>query len=137
MYHSLASHFKNEERVTFRIAEGYHSFINCYGYNLRFHHGHNTRYLGGVGGLTIPLNKAIAQWNSGVPSRLVADMDIQGHYHTFLDTGMGGFICNGSLIGYNAFAKSIKARYERPSQTFFVIDKKRGKTFVCPILLDE
>lgn len=135
MYHSLALHFKNERRVKFHIADGYHSFCYVYEWNIRFHHGHAVRYGGGVGGLTIPANKAIAQWNKGMPKRLIADLDVFGHFHQFLD--VGGFICNGSLIGYNAFAKSIKASYEEPRQAFFVIDKKRGKTFVAPIILTQ
>ena len=132
MYHSLALHFAREKRVRFHISQGYHSFVCCYGRNIRFHHGHAVKYGGGIGGLTIPANKAIAQWNKGMPKKLVADLDVFGHFHTFIDAG--SFICNGSLIGYNAFAKAIKASYEEPCQAFFVIDRDRGKTFVCPIL---
>jgi len=46
-------------------------------------------------------------------------------------------LVNGSLIGYNSFALSIKASAERPQQMFALIDKVRGKTLVAPILLDE
>jgi len=53
--------------------------------------------------------------------------------HQFKDGG--NFICNGSLIGYNAFALSIKADYEKPKQAFFLVDKKRGKSIVAPIWL--
>ena len=42
---------------------------------------------------------------------------------------------NGSLIGYNAYAMSIKADYEKPSQTFFLIHPRYGKTIVAPIEL--
>jgi len=132
MYHNMALYFKDEKRVKFSIAEGYHSFVYCYGWNIQFHHGHAVRYGGGVGGITIPVNKAIAQWNKGVPDKLISDLSVFGHFHQFFDGG--NFICNGSLIGYNAFAKAIKASYEEPRQAFFVIDKHRGKTFVCPIL---
>jgi len=79
MYHNIALYFKDDPRITFQISDGYHSFVYCYGWNVRFHHGHHIRYGGGVGGLTIPANKAIAQWNKGVPDKLIADMDIWGH----------------------------------------------------------
>lgn len=49
----------------------------------------------------------------------------------------GNWLLNGSLIGYNAFAISIKAPYETPKQTFFLISKKRGKSGVFPILFDK
>lgn len=129
MYHMLADHFRNEKRVKFIIPRSYHSFIEVYDEVIRFHHGHNLRYGGGVGGLTIPVNKAIAQWNK---SRKDVTIDCFGHWHTRFDGG--NFLANGSNIGFNAFAVSIKASYDRPSQTLFLIDKKRGRTCTWAIV---
>jgi len=129
MYNNIALHFKNNKRINFVIAEGYHTYVDVYDYKVRLHHGHAIRYAGGVGGIFIPVNKAIAQWNKG----RTVDLDVFGHFHQFKDGG--NFICNGSLIGYNAFALSIKADYEKPKQAFFLVDKKRGKSIVAPIWL--
>ena len=128
IYHQLANHFRDEKRIQFNVSEGYHSYLNVYDYTLRFHHGHALRYGGGIGGITIPVNKAIAQWDKIKR----ADLDVFGHFHTFLDGEK--FISNGSIIGYGPFALSIKADYSPPKQAFFLIDKKRFKTVVCPIL---
>lgn len=130
MYTSLANHFSKEERVTFIIPEGAHSYIDVYGYVIRFLHGHDIRYFGGVGGITIPVNKAIAQWDKGHRASLTCF----GHFHQVFDGQT--FVANGSMIGYNAYALSIKASAERPAQQLFIIDKKRGKTIVAPILFD-
>jgi hypothetical protein len=130
MYNFLADHFKDNPRVKFVISTGYHSYLDIYGTKVRFHHGHSIRYAGGVGGIYIPVNKAIAQWNKARK----ADLDVFGHFHQMRDGG--NFICNGSLIGYNTFALSIKADYEPPRQALFMIDSKRGKTFVVPIILE-
>ena len=129
LYQMLADRFIKETRIKFIIPRSYHSFVTVYDEVIRFHHGHNLRYGGGVGGLTIPVNKAIAQWNK---SRKDVTIDCFGHWHTRFDGG--NFLANGSNIGFNAFAVSIKASYDRPSQTLFLIDKKRGKTCVWPIL---
>lgn len=131
MYHQLANHFRREKRVKFIIPKSYHSYVEVLGTTIRFHHGHNIRYGGGVGGLVIPCNKAISQWNK----LRWADLDCFGHFHQRLDGG--NFLANGSLIGYNAFALSIKAGFEKPSQTFFLIDKKRGKTCTWPIYVSR
>lgn len=128
MYHSLAQMFSHEKRVEFQIPEGAHSYVDVYGHTLRFLHGHDIKFGGGVGGITIPVNKAIAQWDKGKKAYLTCF----GHFHQKFDGG--NFIANGSLIGYNAFALSIKASAEPPAQQLFIIDSKRGKTFVCPIL---
>lgn len=129
MYHTLRSRMKNE-RIHFVIGDGYHIYLPVYDKVLRFHHGHSLKYGGGVGGLTIPVNKAISQWNKA----RWADRDIFGHWHTYMT--MSNFVGNGSMIGYNAFALSIKADFERPQQSFFLVDKVRGFTVHVPILFD-
>lgn len=128
MYNQLANHFQGNKRVKFMIPMAYHSYLDIYGYTLRFHHGHNMSYGGGVGGITISVNKAIAQWDK----IRKADLDVFGHFHQFLDGGK--FIANGSMIGFNAYALSIKANFETPKQASFLIDKKRFKTLVAPIM---
>lgn len=128
MYLHLATYFRSEPRVKFIIEDGIHTYLNIYDQTLRFHHGHAIRYAGGVGGITIPVNKAIAQWDKAKP----ADLDVFGHFHQL--TIAKKFVCNGSQIGYNAFASSIKAEYEPPQQALFLIDKRRGRTCTWPIL---
>lgn len=131
MYHMLARELQNEKRVQFIIPTSYHSFVDVAGYTIRFHHGHAMKYNGGVGGITISVAKAIAQWNKARR----ADLEIFGHFHTRKDGG--NFICNGSLIGWNEYSNFIKADYEKPTQVFLLIDHKRKeKTVVCPIFLE-
>lgn len=133
MYMTVRDYFANESRLTFQIASGYHSFVRFFegAYEIRFHHGHQINYGGGIGGITIPVNKAIGQWNKAH----AVNLDVFGHFHTRFDGG--NFICNGSLIGYNAYAVSIKASYEKPSQTFFLVNREYGeKTMVSPIFVD-
>jgi hypothetical protein len=132
MYYNMRDILVNEPRVKFQIAEGYHSYVRLFDgkYVIRFHHGHGINYGGGVGGITVPVNKALAQWNKGIR----ADLDVFGHFHTRLDGG--NFVANGSLIGYNAYALRIKADYEKPSQTFFLVNKKYcQKGVVTPIFV--
>lgn len=129
MYHYMAKHFKGESRVRFIIEDAYLTYVKVYGYTIRFHHGHAMRYQGGVGGIHIPLNKALAQWDK----TRQADVTCCGHWHQY--TPSRRYIVNGSLIGYSAFAVWIKAEYEPPMQAFFLVDKKRGVTVQIPILV--
>lgn len=127
MYRRLArmwSQMGGDKRVEWFITDGYQQTHSILGYNVRFHHGDNIRYAGGVGGLTIPLNKAIQAWNKNNP--YPADFDVLGHYHSlhFLPDAL----VNGSVIGYNAYAQSIKARFEEPQQALFLIAKEHGPT---------
>lgn len=133
MYCYLQAYFSRTapERVRFVIDSGYHSYLPIYDKEIRFHHGHALNYGGGIGGLTIPANKAVAGWNQGRRS----DFDIFGHFHQRMTTRR--FACNGSLIGYNGYALSIKAEFEPPQQSLLLFDKKRGKTCEWPILLER
>lgn len=133
MYRHMESYFKakNETRVEFKIAAGYHSNMTVYSKKLRFHHGHAINYQGGIGGIFIPAFKAISQWDKARQ----ADVDIFGHFHQHKDGSK--FVTNGSLIGYNAFAQSIKADYERPNQTLMLIDRDRGRTCTWPVLFTK
>jgi hypothetical protein len=131
MFRHLAAYFRHEPRVTFIIPEGMHSYLGVYDQTIRFQHGHSIKYGGGVGGIFIPAYKAIAQWNKGKR----ADLDVFGHFHQSKDGG--NFLCNGSLIGYNGFALAIKADFEPPRQTLFLMDKRRGRTCTWPIIVGD
>ena len=130
MYKILEGRYAGDSQVEWQVADSYFNYVRVYDRTLRFHHGDNLRYSGGIGDIGIAVNKAIASWNKG-PNR--ADLDIFGHWHRFQQNS--NWLCNGSVIGYNAFALSIKASYEPATQTFFLYDKKRGRTTTSPILL--
>lgn len=131
IYHSLKDLFADDPRVQFEIAAGHHAYVDVFDHTIRFHHGDDVRYWGGVGGLSIPLNKAIRGWQSFKP----ADLTCVGHFHQLLHGR--DFVVNGSLIGYSSFALQIKAEYEPPQQAFFLMDKRRGRTCASPIWVEE
>lgn len=131
LYSFLAASYEHDPAVHFHVSKGYHNYLNVFGkYLIRFHHGDNIRYAGGVGGIAIPVNKAVAQWSRAKPAYL----DCFGHFHQSLSGNR--WICNGSLVGYNPYAISIKADYERPQQVFFVLEKDLGLTFTGPIFVE-
>lgn len=130
-YKNLERTYAKERRVTWNIAKGYFAEEAIQGQRVRFHHGDNIRFQGGVGGITIPVNKAIAQWNKAKP----ADLDIFGHYHQWIADWR--FISVGCLCGYNAYAQSIKAEYQPPTQGFAVLDRERGLTAALKVFVDE
>lgn len=132
MYNFLCAYFKNHKqgkRVTFVLSRSYHNYINIFGYVIRFHHGHAIQSGGGVGGLTIPVLKAIAKWDNDQK----ATLDVFGHFHQRMHNSK--FVVNGSLIGDSPYGKRLGFT-GRPEQAFFLIDKKRGQTVSAPILVE-
>jgi len=130
-FNNLARFFQGDSKVEFRIAKGYHNRQIIQGRRVRFHHGDAIRYGGGIGGITIPVRKAIAQWNRSWP----ADLDIFGHFHQFHRDW--DFISCGCLIGYDGYALEIKADYQPPTQLFAVIDQEYGVVLADPIFCEK
>lgn len=129
MYNFLALHFAGEKRVQFVLSRSYHNYLEVYGYLIRLHHGHAIQYGGGLGGITVPVIKAINRYNTDRKAYL----DVFGHFHNRFDGGM--FIANGCLIGDSPYGKRLGFT-GRPEQAFFLIDAKRGKTIVAPIMVE-
>ncbi len=133
VYKDVQHYYKNEPRVKIEAPKSAHTIISVYGWNLHFHHGDETKYSGGIGGLSIPLMKYVSSWDT-IPG-LKAHYHHIGHWHTFLD--LGRVICNGSVIGHSAYGTSVRASYQEPVQASYLLDSKRGKCLVSPIWVDE
>lgn len=127
LYHTMAA-ANPYANVTYQIGEGYHNWLDLYGYRIRLHHGHAIRSNGAIGGISIAANKAIAQWNRMER----ADLDVFGHHHQF-GWAYGRYVSNGSLVGWNAFANFIKAEFQPPSQSVVIVDSSRGVTKAFPV----
>ena len=131
MYYSMSRRYKDEPRVTFIIEDSYLTHLPIYGKIVRIHHGHAIKFHGGIGGLHIPLRRAIGEWNRTEP----AFFDVLGHFHQYSNT-TPKYSCNGSLMGYNPFAMFIKGVYEPPYQAFTLFDKRHGITGQFPIFTE-
>ena len=132
LYMTLAKYYAKNKRIHWMVGKGYHNTQEIMGRKVRFHHGDGLRYQGGVGGISIPVNKAVAQWDKVQ----VVDFDIFGHWHTFLPHYPKWVSC-GSLMGYSEFSVEIKAEFQHPTQTFIVIDRGYGMTLATPIFLEK
>jgi hypothetical protein len=131
MYQRLAHDLADDKRVQVLADPSEHQYTTVYDWDLHFHHGHRINYGGGVGGIMIPINKAVSQWDK------VRHCDFHhfGHFHQYFDHG--NVTGNGSLIGYNSYAMGIKASPEPPQQAFYLLDSKRAKCCMSPIWVSE
>ena len=127
MYHTLAEEFRKEKRVHFEITASAHQYVDAYGHIIHCTHGDEVKYQGGIGGLGIPLLKAVPMWDRVKE----AHVHCLGHHHQFRDYGRA--IVNGSLIGFSPYSQSIRAEFEVPQQAMFYIDKVHGKAMVTAL----
>lgn len=120
LYCDLVSRYAEHGRVQVEASRAIWTYVDTYDYTVRFGHGDRINYQGGVGGITIPLNKAIARLDEGRR----ADWTAIGHFHQL------GFypraIVNGSLIGDTPWGLSYG--HQSPQQAYWLIDAERGRT---------
>lgn len=128
IYNHMARTLEKEKRVRVITTRGRSIILDSHGRKVRFHHGDDVRYGGGVGGITIPLNKKIAGWNRSIP----VDLDCLGHFHSF--TFGGNFLVNGSLIGMSEYGLSLGVGMEPPTQAFAVFDGRHGVRTIAKII---
>lgn len=131
MYSFLAKWFlaKQNRTIKLLLPKGDMTYLTVYDRRIRVTHGDNIRYAGGIGGVHVPLRKALDAWNTQVP----ADYTYLGHWHNEI-TGED-YRISGSMIGFNEYSIRIKARYQPPSQAFELIHPKYGATARFPIVL--
>lgn len=89
------------------------------GYDLRTIHGHQVKYQGGIGGISVPLTRWIVRQNQ--TRSAIATM--LGHFHQFNPSA--AFSICGTLKGYDEYAQSNGFIYEPPSQLFKLFDCER------------
>ena len=130
IYHFIAKQFAKDPRVRVVRERNLLTNLEVHGRMLRFTHGHAFHYSGGVGGITIPVLKKIAEWDKGRQ----AYRTFFGHLHTYFEGP--NFTANGSMIGYNPFGEWGGAAYEPPRQAFDLISSRHGLMVKCPILLE-
>ena len=88
---------------------------------------------GGIGGIHVPLNKAIAAWDATER----ADLTCLGHWHQFSWGRAGRYVSNGSVIGHSPYAERV-ASPERPCQGMAIIDHGRNEvTRAYPLFCDR
>lgn len=127
IYSLLINEFKSDPRVQMIFRPSYATVVDVLGMRLRFSHGEKVRGNGGVGGISIPLNKWIDKSNKEVSVR--ADYDVLGHHHTLLRGR--NFMINGSVIGTTAYGAGLGYTNEPARQGAFVILEG------CPFVICE
>lgn len=135
MYKRLEKTFKDHltgyENIEFVIPESEFAYIDIYDKKWGFSHGDHFNYMGGIGGVMVPLMR----WLSKINDVIDADMRGIGHWHSYIS--LPKCLVNGSMIGYAPYALGKAFAPEEPKMQLQLQDKKLGFTVNIPILLDD
>jgi len=123
--------------IKFYIPKSNFIFIPIQNHNIVFTHGDNIKSWSGIpyyGMLRDYANKQELMLSSyNMPVHYVCI----GHFHQpiTINRPLGGVIVNGSLKGTDEYSMS-KNLISKPSQTFFGVNKKYGRTFLYELYAD-
>ena len=134
MYNNIKNAFIESGRysnVEIIIPESEFIYLDLFGYINKFSHGDHFNYQGGIGGLEVPLKKWILRENAVIKT----DMSWIAHWHQYIV--LNKVRVNGSLIGYNSYARAFGFEPEPPKMQFQLLDKRRGFTLNNPIILTD
>lgn len=126
----LAREWAHEPRVQWHVTRAEHLYAELYGEWTRWLHGDEVKYDRGIGGVFVPVNRALHRLDSVRPVRST----FMGHFHTY--AALEHCTLNGSLVGYNPFAMKMTLPYEPPRQGFLLWDSRRGPCMRTPIWVD-
>lgn len=132
VYNWLADTLRHDSRITFGISTAPEQLVEVYGTRFLLAHGDAFRSAGGVGGLYPSLLKWLLRKHQ-VYSQAGRDFHyaLLGHWHQLL-WGQD-FMVNGSLKGYDEYAKEGGFQFERPQQALFIVTPERGVVQRLPV----
>jgi hypothetical protein len=158
LYQQLAAALA-QDGIHVHADEAEDQYVRIFGRPYHQQHGMSIGYQGGVGGLSIPLNKAVAQWDKRTPidiemtlgsnvttlgggvsaymdnlARVQDGVHVIGHWHQSLYGG--SWFVNGSIKGYDPYVSFKNATPQAPKQWFFLVDQK-GPTDLAELWVSD
>ena len=132
MYHTIKQELTPYDKVSVEIANSPLLYIPVNNNSIRIIHGDTVSYHGGVGGVTIPLLKKIM----GYDKQKKANINFIHHFHQTLVPARNT-VLNPCLCGFDAYAQSIAAAPEVPSQNYCILNNRNEISTVTRLTLDD
>jgi hypothetical protein len=140
LYSLLERHFKanKDERIQFLVPAGTDVNYSVYGHRYLLTHGDALGVKGGdgiIGALGPILRGTFKTANAANAMGEPFDTILMGHWHQYI--ALRGLIVNGSLKGFDEFAKAMRFRPDTPEQALWFTHPEHGITCSWPIRLVE
>jgi hypothetical protein len=142
LYHYLASRFKDDDRVTFMVSDSFTCHYRIYGTRYLLTHGDCFKGGTGIQGPLLPwtlgehrMRKQMQTMSAWTKMPTEFDVMIFGHWHTYFPART--FVANGSVKGFDEFAKKIGVPFDPPQQALWMTNPEYGMTFNAPVIAVE
>lgn len=123
LYNEIIEYFTkaigyNHVNIIFPVSE--FAVIKIFDKTVTTSHGDHFMYMGGIGGLQIPMMR----WDLQLQRTVPADKRYIGHWHTHYSSKR--VVISASICGYDAFALGHKFEFEPPSINIDICHKDHG-----------
>jgi hypothetical protein len=136
----VAREFKGVDGVTFEIPETLDATFELYGFTFGAEHGDELKAFAGAAeiGVLGPLMRGTNRKKVAIAAEgKTLDYALWGHFHQLVPVPSRGFIANGSIKGYDEYARGRKFKPERPQQALLLCTPEHGITFDTPIFVQD
>lgn len=138
LYQMLETHFKaaKDDRIQFLSPTGTDVNYSVFGHRYMLTHGDALGVKGGdgiIGALGPILRGTFKTANAANAINEPFDTILMGHWHQYI--ALRGLIVNGSLKGYDEFAKAMRFRPDFPEQALWFTHPTHGITCQWPVRL--
>lgn len=127
MYKLMAHLVREDDRIDVTISPSSELIVPTFDTKFLLLHGDGAKGGNGIGGISVPISRYVhkLQMTYAATSRPF-DMAVMGHWHQLIYNP--SFVVNGSLKGYDEYAKGHGFKFERPQQALFLVTPERGIT---------
>ncbi len=135
----VARQFEGNEAVTFDVPDSFDVSFAVYGSRFAVEHGEQMRFsgtseIGAYGPVKRgTLRKSRQAQTEGRPF----DYNLVGHFHTYIPAASQGLVMNGSLKGYDEYARTGHFLPEPPQQALMLVSPEHGIGMQAPILVGD
>lgn len=136
----LERHFQHNDGVKFLVPDSTDAIFSVAGHTIMSTHGDTLGAFGGNGiiGALGPITRGELKTRDAQDSiNQPFDILSMGHWHQYIPLPFRCMV-NGSLIGYNEYAKlQLRAPYQPPSQTLYFVHPDWGITAPWAVFVDD
>ena len=128
----LEREFRGDKRVTFQIPEAADAWFQVYGRGHLLTHGDQVNGGSGIGGIWPPIMRMRARKTQvHMATDRPFDTLWMGHWHQYI--GTAGLVVNGSVKGYDEYAKLSNFAPEPAQQAMAIATPENGITWQAPV----
>lgn len=136
LVHSAHQQLTDLDNVTWQIPETHDAFVEIYDTRFLLTHGDTVSGGQGIGGIWPPIKRLQSRLMVNQPH----DCLVLGHFHQLVQAGTAGtagLIVNGSLKGFDEYARVCGFASEPAMQAWWIVVPEKGITMQAPVFVED